>query len=528
VQESAQNRTSPGSAEADRAELEMVVDALSRSPRLAHLLRHIGERYLQGDSASLNEYNIATEVFERPKTSFDASEDAIARVEAHRLRKRLKEYYDSDGRDHEIQVSLPPGTYVPVFTRRAAEGVSEPSTDPTQSSIHDAALIQPDVASTAEPHSSAQPIKGRFGPRKWLALAVVATTALAAYAVSTYLNRTSEAAQTEEAASADSKPASIPVVAGKANVPLRIIAGYTGIPQLDSAGDHWETDQYFSNGGVWKRNESRTERTRNPLLFQQWRTGDFFYDIPLAPGTYELHLYFVSTENATQNASTFSVAINRKRVLEGFDINSDALGENIADERVFRDVSPDKDGLLHLGFTSEEGVPMLNALEILPGIPHAQLPIRIVTQVTSVTDHLGRKWLPDNYFMNGRLSVQHQQIQGTDDPELYAYERYGHFTYAIPVDTRDRYTLILHFAEMYFGPNASGSGGAGNRVFRVFCNGETLLDNFDIFKEAGTQHALTKSFQHIKPSPQGKINLTFEPILNNATVSGIEVIDESH
>jgi hypothetical protein len=31
----------------------------------------------------------------------------------------------------------------------------------------------------------------------------------------------------------------------------------------------------------------------------------------------------------------------------------------------------------------------------------------------------------------------------------------------------------------------------------------------------------------LKPSAQGKLNLTFEPILNNATVSGIEVIDES-
>jgi hypothetical protein len=54
-----------------------------------------------------------------------------------------------------------------------------------------------------------------------------------------------------------------------------------------------------------------------------------------------------------------------------------------------------------------------------------------------------------------------------------------------------------------------------------------LLDNFDIFKEAGSQHALTKTFYHLRPSPAGKLDLTFEPIENYATVSAIEVIDES-
>ncbi len=118
-------------------------------------------------------------------------------------------------------------------------------------------------------------------------------------------------------------------------------------------------------------------------------------------------------------------------------------------------------------------------------------------------------------------------MRGQADPSLFAAERYGHFTYAIPVDTRDRYTLVLRFAESYFGPNASAVGGVGSRVFRVLCNGNTLLDNFDIYKEAGSLHAVTRTFYHLKPTAQGKLNLTFEPIVNNATVSSIEVIDES-
>jgi hypothetical protein len=61
----------------------------------------------------------------------------------------------------------------------------------------------------------------------------------------------------------------------------------------------------------------------------------------------------------------------------------------------------------------------------------------------------------------------------------------------------------------------------------VFCNGTTLLEDFDIYKEGGSLRVVTKTFSNIRPSAQGKINLTFEPVANNATISGIEILDES-
>jgi hypothetical protein len=148
-------------------------------------------------------------------------------------------------------------------------------------------------------------------------------------------------------------------------------------------------------------------------------------------------------------------------------------------------------------------------------------------QPTAVRDHSGNLWHSDNYFSNGATNDQPRTVSGTPDPNLYAWERYGHFTYSIPVDTRGRYTLVLHFAELYWAPETPGSVGVGSRVFRVYCNGSTLLDDFDIFKEAGTQHALAKTFHHLRPSPEGKLDLTFDPIVNYATISAIEVIDES-
>jgi hypothetical protein len=520
----------PSFQDAERAELETVAAALSRSPRLVRLVRYLGDKYFLGEIDQLHEYNIATEVFDRSKVVFDAGEDAIARVEAHRLRKRLKEFYEGEGKGHTVQLVIPSGTYVPVFTHRA-DPVS-PSASEQPSAMPENPVDPLPPPETALPGSSGKggirtflhPLK-HPGWRYSLLAVTILFAALGIYRIS----RSAAFAHGAGAELSPAQPQETPqaLSPSQGQQPIRIIAGYTGHPQMDSAGALWQADQYFHNGGTWPRGANPIARTSDPLLFEHWRHGDFFYDIPLQPGVYELHLYFVTMNGTSDAYGTFSVSVNYKFVLSGFDINSDALGEDIADERVIRDVSPDKDGYLHLGFTSERGAPALNALAVLPGIPHKQIPIRIITQPTPITDHNGQFWHPDNYFMNGRLSTQRQQMADSPDPDLFAGERYGHFSYAIPVDTRGRYTLVLHFAEFYFGPHASGVGGTGSRVFRVMCNGVMLLDNFDVYKEAGSLHALTKTFYHLKPSAQGKLNLTFEPIENNATISGIEVLDES-
>lgn len=525
----AENRSAPSQDE-ERAEFEAVTTALAKSPRLVRLMRYLGEKYFKGESDQLHEYNIATEVFGRSKTAFDAGEDAIARVEAHRLRKKLKEFYEKEGRGRPVQLSIPSGTYVPVFTFRSdLSAPGAPNRPDASVNPADSELFAGAVAAGEQGELRPQGWIARQGRRIWLYALPAAAGLVAVLSIFLIFHKVS----TDRGGGVSSSPAATP---GKAQTdygsaafaPIHIIAGYSGKPQIDSAGTVWEADQYFHEGGTWARPKGFIARTSDPFIFDQWRTGDFFYDIPLKPGVYELHLYFVTAAQPNDPPSTFTVSVNGEKILTGFDVNSDALGANIADERIFRDVSPSKDGYLHLAFTSESGSPMLNALEILPGTPHKQLPIRLVTQPTSFTDHLGQFWHPDNYFMNGRLSTQEVQISGTPDPGLFSSERYGHFTYALPVDTRDRYTLVLYFAEHYFGPHAtSGAGGAGSRIFKVMCNGETLLDNFDIYKEAGSLHALTKTFYHLKPTAQGKLNLTFEPIQNNATVSAIEVLDES-
>lgn len=497
--------------DAERAEFQRVVEALAKWPRLSLLLRYMGEKFFSGQVEQLNEYNIATEVLGRSKTVFNAGDDAIARVETHRLRKRLAEFYESDGRDHPIQVTLPAGSYAPLFVHKVVGG---PRPAPPK----------------VEPALESEPL-GQGGQRShwilpgWIYAVLAATLALVALGFSAYVRSRgpSKRAMPPDGVAA---PASAALPSTASSSVIRLLAGYSGPTRTDSAGRLWSPDEYWFGGGSWQPSPELIKRTSDPFLFEYSRTGDFTYNIPLKPGFYELHLYFSTLVHANESTS-FNVEMNGQMVLSDFDINMDALGDDVADERVFRGISPGKDGFLRLVFTGGSGPPSLNAMEILPGLPHAQLPIRLIMQTTPITDRNGRRWDPDNYYMYGRLSPQTHPLRDSAEPDLFSGERYGHFTYAIPVDTRDRYTMVLHFVEFYFGSGAHGSGGTGSRTFKVMCNGETLLDDFDIYKEAGNLHELTKTFRHLKPTAEGKLNLTFEPILNNATISGIEVLDES-
>ena len=73
---------------------------------------------MAGRGKRLKGYNVALEVFDRPAT-FDAS-DSLVRVEAARLRDRLREYYATDGQSDPIRIELAKGTYMPTIVFRQA------------------------------------------------------------------------------------------------------------------------------------------------------------------------------------------------------------------------------------------------------------------------------------------------------------------------------------------------------------------------------------------------------------------------
>ena len=100
-------------------ELERVLasKAFMQSRRQQQLLRYLVNSAGSGQRAVLKETVVAVEVFGRALDRFDPRTDNVVRVEARRLRQRLARYYADEGRQAQLRIELPVGSYVPVLRR---------------------------------------------------------------------------------------------------------------------------------------------------------------------------------------------------------------------------------------------------------------------------------------------------------------------------------------------------------------------------------------------------------------------------
>jgi TolB-like protein len=110
-------------SEADQKAIrEQLVRILSSGPfhqsqRRQRFLEYLVNETLAGRGERLKAYNVALEVFDRPET-FDPVIDPLVRIEAARLRDKLREYYAGDGQRDPILIDLPKGTYTPQIEFR--------------------------------------------------------------------------------------------------------------------------------------------------------------------------------------------------------------------------------------------------------------------------------------------------------------------------------------------------------------------------------------------------------------------------
>jgi hypothetical protein len=121
-----------GSAGPSRAEVReqlarLLDSSLFRgSRRYPGLLRFIVERKLDGRIEQLKERTLGVEVFGR-RADYDTNQDPIVRVSAAEIRKRIAQYYHEPGRETELRIELPLGSYVPMFHSAAVAPVLTPA-----------------------------------------------------------------------------------------------------------------------------------------------------------------------------------------------------------------------------------------------------------------------------------------------------------------------------------------------------------------------------------------------------------------
>jgi len=152
-------------------------------------------------------------------------------------------------------------------------------------------------------------------------------------------------------------------------------------------------------------------------------------------------------------------------------------------------------------------VPMTVAPSTAAPSPFA---IRINCGGIAYIDDALNEWAEDSGFTGGRtFSDTADEIEGTNDDELFQTERYGEFSYAFNVPSPGIYNVTLYFAELYWTT-------ADARIFKVSVEGEVppSLSTVDIAQIAGPNAAVYESV--LSTVSDGVLNLEFTSITNNA------------
>src|SRR6185369_351558 len=152
--------------------------AFKGSHRSQAFLKHIVEHALHGEPADLRERSIGVALFGRPVT-YDTADDAIVRVTASDVRKRLLQHYGNTVAESKFRINLPSGSYVPEFCLVPAAALR---------SLGPAVVLEPPVDPVVVPAAAPVPVDPLHGrSRRWRspagAVLVVCAVALGWWAV---------------------------------------------------------------------------------------------------------------------------------------------------------------------------------------------------------------------------------------------------------------------------------------------------------------------------------------------------------
>ena len=496
--------------EEEAQELQVLLKSglLDKAPNLRHFLEYVAEQYFAGNDNQVKEYSIAVQALHRPQ-QFDPQSDAIVRVTAHALREKLERYYAGEGAKHLIQIRLPVGKYVLHFERK--EQVFQPPVN----TLPALEAPVPNVPRTSHPTRVI-----------WVGVAVIAVVVLVLLGIYHLRHRQPGTAATSEsfvpATVARSDPGTAAPGVTAQDRAMRIRFGSISQPYVDVAGQYWSTNQYCKGGTTFAHPGHEIQGTDDPTLFREGREGKFQCRIPVPPGAYQLQLLFADTSGDKEGTRQVVLSINNAATV-ALDIVDEAGGNDIVVGKVYAGIHPMNDGAIHLDFISDGS--FVNAAEITPSESDREIPLRMVAGPALFRDTAGNTWLPERFFLGGRRTFHPDNLPQITNAKLFQWERYGHFHYLIPVVADKEYRVKLYFSEGWFGKSNGAPGGIGSRVFDVYCNGTSLLKNFDILREHDNSPVVITT-DHVKPTAHGMLELSFTPVKNYALIDAIEVEPE--
>jgi glucose/arabinose dehydrogenase len=294
---------------------------------------------------------------------------------------------------------------------------------------------------------------------------------------------------------------------------IRINCG--GPDYIDNAGQNWSADMDYVNGRTYDYGTAAVSGANDPTIYQTERyAATLKYAVPLPNGTYTVTFYFAEMYFAGAGQRVFDVTLEGQTVLRDFDIFAIA-GAATAIRRTFTVTV--SDGTLDIVGVASVNNATFSAIKIVPSTPPSQSDVLINCGGASYIDSAGLLWSADQYFVGGKTKSYSstQPVSGTADATLFQSERYGKtLTYRIPV-VNGNYEVTINFAEMFW--NA-----AGKRVFDVTIEGQTVLQDFDIWALAGQYAAVQRTF--VVAITDGMLEIGASASVDNAQFAAIQIV----
>ncbi len=152
------------------------------------------------------------------------------------------------------------------------------------------------------------------------------------------------------------------------------------------------------------------------------------------------------------------------------------------------------------------------------GIPEGYQLVYAVNAGGPATTIGAVKYGEDRFATGGKIAHTHEPVAGASEDTLYKSERFGSYKYEVPV-TNASYSVRLHFAEKFH-------EAPGIRIFDVVVEGEPVVENMDLYAEAGHDTALELTVTDVMVKDE---SLTIELITkqDNASINGFAIFSNS-
>jgi Malectin domain len=294
-----------------------------------------------------------------------------------------------------------------------------------------------------------------------------------------------------------------------------------------NTGRVWKKDNYFIGGGVLFKRHYDIVGTTNDEVFHIERHGEFRYEIPVPPGSYELILHFTELHFPNVAQRLFDVTIENSISFKKLDLIK--MTGRIRTACRISYILPITDGLISIDFTNSNPIvdmPKVSGIEVkfVSSSTEVINPFPILINCGGSeyieTDGIStRTWIPDRNFINGDVydGSKNSKTLAIKN-KMYHSGRSGAFRYEIPVAI-GRYEVTLHFAELYL-------SGIGARLFDVVIEDAVTFKNVDVVKLNNGVNFMPATMITLVNVTDGLLTVALalaSPAKNIPIISGIEI-----